>query len=66
MFYNLRKECIKKYGEDFGECYDTLCSGGVIGGFDETVSFINKLEIVRNECEIKYNPLKHIKNLFLR
>ena len=40
---DLREICLEMYGEEFVEKYDTLNSGGIIGGFKETVEFLDKL-----------------------
>lgn len=40
---DLREFCLEMYGEEFVEKYDTLNSGGTIGGFKETVEFLDKL-----------------------
>lgn len=57
-FYDLRKECVKKYGEEFGKDYDTVCAGGSIGDFVDTSYFLGMVEEVKAECEAKYNPAK--------
>lgn len=62
--YNLRAECINKYGEDFGKAYDTLNSGGAIGDFVETACFIKMIGEVKAECEEKYSFKNRIKRLF--
>ncbi len=43
----LRDKCVEAYGEEFGELYDTLNSGGTIGGFLETAMFIDMVEAVK-------------------
>ena len=43
----LRQKCIEAYGEEFGEIYDTLCSGGTVGGFTETAFILEMIEAVR-------------------
>lgn len=51
--FNLRQACVDKYSEKFGEQYDSLCDGRPIGGFLETLEFINKLEEIKKENGIK-------------
>ena len=46
---SLRDKCVAAYGEEFGEMYDKLNRGETIGGFAETVAFLNMLEVVRNK-----------------
>ena len=54
---NLREEVGKYVAKNFGEQYveeslsnyDTLCSGGTIGGFVETASFVHMVETVKAE-----------------
>ena len=48
---NLRKLCVKKYGEEFGEKYDSLNMGIPIGNFKETIDFINQVEEVKAEYQ---------------
>jgi len=50
---NLREECGKHYGEDFLVLYDTINSGGTIGNFQETITFLNMVEAVKKELEEK-------------
>lgn len=45
----LRDKCIKAYGEEFGEIYDSLCSGVPVGGFMETVIILQMIEDIRNK-----------------
>lgn len=45
---SLRDKCIEAYGEEFGEIYDSLCSGVPIGGLMETVIILQMIEEVRN------------------
>jgi len=45
----LRELCRREYGDEFAEDYDTLCDGGVIGGFAETIAFIEMVEKVKSE-----------------
>ena len=40
---DLREICLEMYGKEFVEKYDTLNGGGEIGGFKETVEFLDKL-----------------------
>lgn len=51
---SLRDYCLNKYGEEFIEKYDTLCSGWVIGNFYETVLFLDKVSIAREEWRRKH------------
>lgn len=44
---SLRDKCVAAYGEEFGEMYDAINMGEPIGGFVETVAFIDMLETVR-------------------
>ena len=48
---NLRKLCVKKYGEEFGEKYDSLNIGIPIGNLEETIEFINKVEEVKADYQ---------------
>ena len=48
---SLRDKCVAEYGEEFGEMYDALNMGEPIGGFVETIVFLDKLEKVRKEME---------------
>lgn len=45
----LRKLCWIEYGDEFIRDYDTLNEGGVIGGFAETITFINMVEDVKEK-----------------
>lgn len=51
--FNLRQACIDKYGEEFGNQYDSLCDGRPIGGLLETIKFLEKLEKVKKENGIQ-------------
>lgn len=51
--FNLRQACVDKYGEEFGEKYDSLCQGIPIGGFLETIGFIDMVEKVKKENGIE-------------
>ena len=48
---NLREECRKHYGEDFLVLYDTIRRGGTIGNFQETITFLNMVEVVKKDLE---------------
>ena len=48
---NLRKLCVKKYGEEFGKKYDSLNRGIPIGNLEETIDFINKVEEVKADYQ---------------
>lgn len=50
---DLREKCIQAYGEEFGEIYDTLNSGGTVGGFLETAIVLDMIEAVK-----KGEPMK--------
>lgn len=43
----LRELCRREYGDEFASDYDTLAAGGVIGGYAETITFINMVEAVK-------------------
>jgi len=45
----LRELCRREYGDEFVRDYDTLCDGGAIGGFVETVIFLRMLEEVKEK-----------------
>ena len=55
--FDLRQAGIDKYskefgedaGKEFGEMYDIINSGGTIGGFFETVTFLDMVERVKKE-----------------
>ena len=49
---DLRKECINRYGEDFGRKYDDLNSGIPIGSFAETIAFINMVAAVKKDLNM--------------
>lgn len=51
--YDLREKCVERYGEEFGELYDTANRGGVIGDLKDTIVFINMVGKVRKEMESK-------------
>lgn len=51
---SLRDYCLNKYGEEFIEKYDTLCSGGVIGNLSDTASFIMVVDLARAEWRRKH------------
>lgn len=44
---DLRKACIEKYGEGFGKIYDNMNCGISVGGFLETVVYIDRIEQCR-------------------
>ena len=50
---DLREKCIQAYGEEFGEIYDTLNSGGTVGGFLETALVLEMIEAVKKGEPIK-------------
>lgn len=45
----LRELCRREYGDEFVKDYDTLSAGGVIGGYVETITFINMVEKVKTK-----------------
>ena len=47
--FNLRQACIDKYECEFGELYDILNSGGVIGDFMTTAMFVDMVESVKRD-----------------
>lgn len=51
--YDLRQKCVERYGEEFGELYDTANRGGAIGDFSDIIVFINMVGKVRKEMESK-------------
>lgn len=51
--YDLRQKCVEKYGESFGEMYDTANRGGVIGDFADIINFVDMVGKVRKEMENK-------------
>ena len=51
---SLRDYCLNKYGDEFIEKYDTLESGGVIGNFYDTASFIMEVDLARTEWRRKH------------
>lgn len=46
-FRSLRELCRREYGDEFAEKYDSLNSGIPIGGIEETVAFLEKVEAVK-------------------
>lgn len=44
---SLRQACIDEYGEEFGTMYDSVNSGIPIGGFSETIAFVEMVEKVK-------------------
>jgi hypothetical protein len=47
--FDLRQAVIDKYGCEFGELYDKLNSGQVIGDFETTVMFLNMIKRVKKD-----------------
>ena len=45
----LRELCRREYGDEFARDYDTLSAGGVIGGYVETIMFVNMVEAVKEK-----------------
>ena len=50
---DLRELCRERYGDEFVKAYDTLNSGGTIGGFAETIAFIEMVEDVKRTTDWK-------------
>ena len=49
----LRELCRERYGDDFVEMYDIICSGGTIGDLNETIAFIAMVEDVKRTTDWK-------------
>lgn len=45
----LRELCRREYGDEFVKDFDTLSSGGTIGGLVETIAFIDMVEAVKDK-----------------
>lgn len=54
---DLRERCKKKYGNDFVNMYDTINSGGTIGGIEETIIFLRLIEEVKGANNGKRNNI---------
>ena len=52
---DLRAQCVEAYGEEFGEMYDAINRGETIGGFLETITFLDMLEAVKKGKPIDLN-----------
>ena len=52
---SLRDKCVAAYGEEFGEMYDAINRGETIGGFVETITFLDMLEAVKKGKPIDLN-----------
>ena len=48
-FRSLRELCRREYGDEFAEKYDNLNRGIPIGGMEETIVFLEKLDAVREK-----------------
>lgn len=48
---NLRTECIRMYGEEFGKIYDDMNQGTPVGGFLETATYISMIEEARKNLK---------------
>lgn len=59
--HSLRAKCVKAYGEEFGEMYDTLNRGETIGGFEETIVFLEMLEAVKKGTPYVAGDYKKLK-----
>ena len=45
----LRQWCIDEYGIAFGILYDKLNSGGMVGGFNDTIFILEMIEEVKKK-----------------
>jgi hypothetical protein len=52
---SLRDKCVEAYGEEYGILYDKVCSGEPMGGFLETIMFLDMLEAVKKGKPLKLN-----------
>lgn len=50
---DLRELCRERYGDEFVEMYDTINKGGTIGGFVETMVFLEMVEEVKRTTNWK-------------
>ena len=50
---DLREVCCEMYGDEFVEMYDKVNEGVPIGGFAETVAFINMVEKAKEQSRWK-------------
>lgn len=50
-YHLLRNKVTEMYGKEFGELYDKLNQGIPIGGFCETVVFLNMIEKARKSLK---------------
>ena len=60
---NLRQRCIDEYGIEFGILYDKLNSGGIVGGFYDTISILTMIEEVKKKHTHK-NIFQRLKERF--
>lgn len=44
---DLREACRKEYGDEFVELYDKINRGVPIGGLEETIAFLEKVDAVK-------------------
>lgn len=49
---DLRKECINRYGEEFGRKYDKLNSGVPMGNLAETIAFLDMVDAVKKDLNM--------------
>lgn len=56
---SLRDKCVNIYGEEFGEMHNSLNGGVPIGGFLETVTFIDMVEVAKKCTKEKINKYLH-------
>lgn len=49
----LRELCRERYGDDFVELYDKLNEGAPIGNFATTIAFIEMVEAVKKDMNVK-------------
>lgn len=54
----LKDICVELYGEEYGNQYDILASGGTIGDLQDLIEFIEKLELARIVSEDAGRKLK--------
>ena len=54
----LRQWCIDEYGIWFGILYDKVNSGGMFGGFDDTIFILEMIEEVKKKHRNIFQRLK--------
>lgn len=50
---DLRTKCVELYGKKFGKIYDAINQGIPVGGFIETVVYLEMVEEVRRNFKCK-------------